>query len=199
MMTVRQIEKQWKNEAWQKLVGELLAGRPERSLRLENALAGPIPAAALVLVRLDELSQPHMPLYNRLVRVILEAQEADGGWKDPLTTAICLRALMAGRGSGESIERGLKYLAQMQKTEGTWPAEPIKRLPADAFVSAFVLLMLGGEERFRNSVRFTEAVEWFELNGVSLDGEASRMWHHAALRCRVRRVRSTAQQIMSWS
>lgn len=198
MVTVRQIEKQWKNQALGQLVGELLAGRPEKSLRLETALCSQVGAAALVLIRLDELSQPHAPLYGKLLHVILAGQEADGGWKDPLTTAICLRALMVGRGEGKSIERGLKYLAQMQKDEGIWPAAPIKRLPADAFVSAFILLVLGGDDRFRSAVRFAQAVGWFGATSASLDGEAHRLWDHASVRCRVRRVREP-QQVMSWS
>lgn len=198
MVTVRQIEKAWKSEAWAQLVREMLAGRPEASLRLESALTGSVAAAALVLIRLDELSQPHAPLYGKLVRAIIAAQDADGGWKDPLLTALCLRALMAGRGEGESINRGLKYLAQMQKSDGIWPAQPIKRLAADPFVSAFVLLMLGGEQRFQDAVRFAEAVDWFGANAVSLDGEAHRLWDHARVRCRVRRI-AERQQVMSWS
>lgn len=198
MVTVRHIEKLWKAGDYSRLVGEMLAGRLEQSLRLENALAGPVSAAAVVLIRLDELNQPHVPLYSRLVRVILEAQDPDGGWKDPLTTAVCLRALMAGRGAGESIDRGLKYLAQLQKTEGAWPSEPIRRMTADPFVSAFILLMLGGEERFRSAVRFTQAIDWFGANSAALDGEAHRLWDHASVRCRIRRIRGP-QQVMSWS
>src|SRR5262245_40674205 len=96
MVTVRQIEKLYKSQSWQALAGQMLAGRPEASLRLENALSGPIAAAAMVLIRLDELSQAHVPLYGSLLRSILSAQEEDGGWQDPLTTALCLRALMLG-------------------------------------------------------------------------------------------------------
>jgi hypothetical protein len=199
MMTVRQIEKQWNSQAFTRLMRDMLAGRPEASLRLEGELHGPLPAAALALIRLDELAQSHVPLYSRLLRSLLAAQEADGGWGDLLTTTLCLRALMGSNGQGESITRGLCYLAQMQKTGGLWPRVPIRRTDADAFVSAFILLELGVEARFRAAVRFDDAIDWFEANLQALDGETRRLWDHAAIRCRMRRVVPSAQRTLSWS
>src|SRR5450432_97108 len=125
MMTVRYIEKLWNGKAFPRLLREMFAGRAEASLRLEGELTGIVPAAAMALVRLDELAQSHVPLYSKLLRVVLAAQETDGGWGDPLTSAICLRALFGSRGHGLTIQRGLSYLTQMQKQEGIWPKEPL--------------------------------------------------------------------------
>jgi hypothetical protein len=198
MTTVRQIERLWNSSAQQVLAQELLCGRPECSLRLESELRNPLCVAAFILIRLDELAQSHVPLYTRVLKMILAAQEGDGGWGDPLTTALCLRALLAGHGAGAAVERGLEYLARLQKPEGIWPQASLRRMPADAFVSAFVLLEVGCHERFRSAVRFSVAVQWFKDNIHGLDPETRRMWDHAALRCGTYRALS-AQQQLSWS
>lgn len=199
MMTVRHIEKLVNASAYSRLLQEMLAGRAEASLRLEHELTGTLPAVAMALLRLDELAQSHVPLYSKLLKTILAAQQSDGGWNDPLTTALCLRALCAGRGQGTAIERGMFYLSQLQKQEGIWPNVPIRRMPADPFVSAFILLQLGGDARFRTAVRFIDAINWFEANEHSLDGETRRLWDHAAVRCQMHKGISSPQHVLSWS
>ena len=131
MITVRQIERLWNANTYPKLLRELLSARPEASLRLEADLQRSTPIAALAMIRLDELSQSYVPLFDRLLRTLLNDQQSDGGWGDPLTTALCLRTLMCDNGQGVAIDRGLTYLANLQKTEGIWPATPIRRMPAD--------------------------------------------------------------------
>jgi hypothetical protein len=149
-------------------------------------LARVVPVAALAMIRLDELSQAHHPFYRRLLNVILTSQQPDGGWGDPLTTALCVRALIAGgAGSGAAVNGGLGYLAALQKTEGAWPNEPIRRLPADGFTTAFILHQLGEFEPFRSAVRFDDAVTWFTTHGKSLDEQTRRLWLHARTRCRL--------------
>ena len=145
----------------------------------------------MAVVRLDELAQGYVPLYSRLVRAILSAQESDGGWGDPVTTALCLRALLCGGGNGIVIDRGMVYLANLQKAEGIWPNLPLRRMPADAHASAFVLHQLGDSPAFRRAVRFSEAVEWFGANADRLDEETMLLWESAAYRCRagLRRTR----------
>lgn len=197
MMTVRHIEKLWNAKAYQRLLRDMLAGRPEASLRLETELSGPVPAAAFATIRLDELAQSHIPLYTKLLRTILATGEGDGGWGDPMTTAICLRALLAGQGQGVAIERGLLFLSRMQKPEGIWPKGPIRRMGADAFASALILLELGGSAQFRQSVRFDDALGWFKAHEHSLDAETRRVWDHAAIRCRINRL--VAEPMLSWS
>ena len=120
------------------------------------------------------------PLYPVLIRAIIASQEKDGGWGDVTVTTLCLRALMLGQNTGgEAIRRGLKYLADLQKSDGTWPRIPLRRMPADPAVSSFVLYELADESRFRAAVRFEDAVNWFQANAGELDAEAHRLWQRA--------------------
>lgn len=176
MITVRHIEKFWKSRTWGKLVPELLANRPEGSARLETELHSLVAAAGLAMIRMDELQQSHTPLFGKLLRTVLCSQDPDGGWRDPATTAVCLRALRIGDGHGLAIDRGIQYLANMQKDEGAWPRVPIRRTDADGFVSAYVLFMLADDEQFRECVRFDDAVAWFERHHAALDDDARRLW-----------------------
>jgi hypothetical protein len=138
----------------------------------------------MALVRLEELSQSHVPLYARLVRALLAAQSAsDGGWGDPAVTALCLRALTGGRGNGLAVERGLDYLAGLQKDDGLWPAGPIRRMASDPAASAFLLYQLGDQPVFRAAVRFDDAVEWFEARRKNLDRDARQWWELARMKC----------------
>lgn len=182
-MTVRQIERQWESRKYEKLSGELLTGRPESGLHAGVDFRVPPHVAALAVIRLDELSQSHVPLYSKLVRAILSAQETDGGWGDVASTALCLRALFCGDGNGSAIDRGLKYLADLQKSEGLWPGVPIRRMPADSFLSASVLFQLGDNAAFRQSVRLDDSLSWFAANESTLDRETRTLWNHARSRC----------------
>ena len=185
MITVRQIEREWEAKAYQKLFHELTAVRPESSLRLGVDESRPVVAAAMAIIRLDELSQSHVKLYSRLVKTIIAAQEADGGWADLGTTALCLRALLCGAGGGLAIERGLAYLVSLQKSDGTWPNVPIRRMPSDPYLSAIILYQLGDQPRFASAVRLGDAVRWFAENESSLDEETRTIWLRARRRCRI--------------
>lgn len=187
MMTIRTIERHWSAKAYKRLAGELLAARQEASFELEGT-DRPCFVAALALVRMDELTQTHHPLYGTLLRTVLKAQEKDGGWGDPATTALCLRALFQGHGEGDAISAGLAYLAMMQKEEGIWAAGPMRRMPADPSSSLFILYQLGENVRFREAVDFDAALEWFTQPEAPLSGElrsvcqwASRRWRTAAV------------------
>jgi hypothetical protein len=186
MITIRQIERAWTARTYEKLFRDLVAGRPEAAFRFELEQGRAIPAAAMAVVRLDELSQSHVPLCGTLLRAVIAGQEKDGGWGDAMTTALCLRALLCSEGAGVAIERGLRYLANLQKAEGVWPAVPLRRMPADGYVSAFVLYELGDVAGFRAAVHFDDAVAWFAANEHALDGETARLWARAQHRCRVR-------------
>ena len=184
MVTVRQMEREWEARRYEKLLGALTAARPEEAFAFDAAGGRAIPAAAMALVRLDELNQSHVPLYGRLVRALLAAQSAtDGGWGDPAVTALCLRALMANRGNGVAVERGLDYLADLQKDDGLWPAGPIRRMAADPATTAFLLYQLGDKPAFRGAVRFDEALDWFESRGKRLDRDARDWWELARMKC----------------
>src|SRR5688500_16108573 len=142
MTTVKQIERAWTARTYEKLFRELVSSRPESGFRLEVQTSRSALAAAMGVIRLEELNQSHVPLYSKLLRALIGSQDADGGWGDPVSTALCLRALLCGQGTGEAVERGMAYLANLQKDEGTWPQVPLRRMSADAYVSAFVLYQL---------------------------------------------------------
>lgn len=182
MTTVRLMQRLWKGQNYSSLYQQVAQTRPEASLRAQGALSLPAAATAMTLIRLDELGQAHVPLASQLIRDLVHRQEADDGWVDPMTTALCLRALMCSGGDGLTIERGLGYLADLQKTEGLWPRIPIRRMDADPFVSAFILLELGRDERFAAAVDLPAALSWFRQNYLSLDGETRRLWDQVARR-----------------
>jgi hypothetical protein len=185
MITIRHIERLFDDHQHRRLYRELIGGRPEATFALEPVLARAVPLAALGMIRLDELSQSHTALYRRLLNVVLTAQQADGGWIDPMTTALCLRALLSGGGrGGAAVERGLRYLSALQQPRGTWPKEPLRRMPLDAFATAFILMQLGDRDPFRRAVHFDDAVSWFAAEQKTLDPETRRLWSHAAVRCR---------------
>jgi len=106
MITIRHIERLFDDHQHRRLYRELIGGRPEATFALEPVLARAVPLAALGMIRLDELSQSHTGLYRRLLNVVLTAQQADGGWTDPMTTALCLRALLSGGGKGGPPSNG---------------------------------------------------------------------------------------------
>jgi len=185
MVTIRQIERLFNESRFRRLYGDLIACRAEALAGLEAELASANGIAALGVIRLDELTQSHTPLSRRFLDVVLTAQQKDGGWGEPAITALCLRALMTSGGQGPAIQRGLQYLANLQQTQGIWPREPLRRMPSDSLVSAFIMLELGDRVEFRETVRFDDAVDWFAINAAAMDPTAKALWSHAAMRCRL--------------
>jgi len=185
MTTIRQIERTWSSQQYDRLFHDLMACRSEGSLRMELDVGRTIAAAsAMAMIRMDELCQAHLPFYSKLVAAVIVSQEADGGWGDLTTTALCIRALMCGKGQGESIERGLQYLANLQKAEGIWPNIPLRRMPEEPYLSAFLLFQLGDQLAFQQSVRLVDALHWFDAHESELDADTRSLWERARLRCR---------------
>src|SRR5215216_2339424 len=118
MITLRQLERFFDQQQFRRLYQELIAGRPEANAGFDVVLSRIMPIAALGMIRLDELTQSHTPLYRRLLNVVLTSQQKDGGWGDPVITALCLRALLCGNGQGPSTACGFAYLSTLQKPEG---------------------------------------------------------------------------------
>jgi hypothetical protein len=194
MITWKQIERQWQAGDYGKLLGELTTGRPEASPRMQLSLGRALPAAAMAVIRMDELSQSYLPICGKMMRTVLASQDSDGGWGDPMTTALCLRALLVGNGHGVAIERGMQYLANLQKDEGIWPRIPLRRMEADAYASAFILFHLGDVEAFRNSVQFDAAVAWFRAHAPELDADTQKLWQRPMLKCQ-----GAKQRAFVWS
>jgi hypothetical protein len=182
MITVRQLERMWQEKTFSRMSSLLLEMRPEQSVRLTQETGKSIPAAAMAIIRLDELSQSHTPFCSRLLRHILATQDGDGGWGDALTTALCIRALSCCNGSGEAISRGLGYLASLQKDDGSWPHVPLRRLPGDAFTTALVLFYLAEIPSFREAARCGDAINWLSNQEPDLDLETTGLCRRLRLR-----------------
>lgn len=61
---------------------------------------------------------------------MLGAQRLDGGFGTPLRTAACLEgAAMMPSPEPLLLERGVRYLGELQLVDGSWPAEPLYRVP----------------------------------------------------------------------
>lgn len=182
MLTVRYIERLWEGRKYRRLLDELITPRVEALAAAELTETPAASAAAMALVRLDEMLQPQAPICSKLIRTLLALQDKDGGWGDVATTALCVRALSLQNGHGIAIERGLEYIAALQQPSGTWPKVPIRRMPEDALVSAFVMLQLADHPRFQETVRFDAAVQWLNSRRGFLDENARAIWDHARLR-----------------
>jgi hypothetical protein len=182
MLTTRHIERLWIAGKASRLLDELLAPRIEALATHELSHNPAASAAALALVRLDELHQAHSPICSQFIRALITFQQSDGGWGDVATTALALRALSLQQGRGPAVDRGMIYLAALQQPTGIWPKIPIRRMPEDALVSAFALLQLGDNEQFRAAVRFDNALAWFESHRWTLDANTQTLWDHARLR-----------------
>src|SRR5688500_8732509 len=194
MITIRQLERHWMIQQFDRMVRLFLEMRTESSVRLMCELSRAVPAAAMAVVRLDELSQSHNPFAQKMIRTIVASQEADGGWGEPLTTALCLKALLCCKGDGLAIQRAIDHLASLQRPEGLWPRVPLRRMPADPFVTAFILFHLADEERFTQAISIDEALAWFQANVENLDQETARLWRAISLRRRAR-----AEAALVWS
>src|SRR5271170_4112695 len=182
MLTKRYIEKLWDGRQYQRILEELIAPRIE-SAAVEELRQSPAAASgALAMIRLEELHQVHASICPRLIRSLVALREADGGWGDVAVTALCVRALSLQNGRGTAIERGVAYLAALQQPGGIWPKIPIRRMPADALVSAFLLLQLADLGEFREAVDFDAAFGWFESHRWTLDSATKALWDHARLR-----------------
>jgi hypothetical protein len=200
MLTVRHIEKLWDARKYPRLFNELIALRVEAVAATEMAENPCAAAAAMSLIRIDEMMQSHAAICPKLIRALLATQEQDGGWKDPCTTAMAVKALSLQNGAGESIERGLDYLADRQEAGGLWTKIPAGRMPEDLLVSAFVLLQLGDNDRFRQKVDFPAALARIAqaAEKAGLEPTAKTLWDHARLRTTVARTTATVP-VASWS
>jgi hypothetical protein len=200
MITVRHIEKLYTGRAYSKMVVDLFKGRPEFAGKLIDELSSEPAAIALSLIRLDELSQAHVPLYGRLLRRLITLQSTDGGWIDPATTALAAKALSLQSGGGVAITRAFDYLANLQKESGIWPSHPIRRMDGDPLVSAFILYHLADLPGFRERVRLEDATRWFEAEVVRADVETATLWRRGNARRRTRSVAlQPSQAEFSWS
>ncbi|WP_437769382.1 hypothetical protein WMF27_08690 [Sorangium sp. So ce281] len=74
----------------------------------------------------DEVAAVEAATLSRMLR----SQRLDGGSGTPLCTAACLEgAAMRERPDPLLLARGMRYLGERQLVDGSWPAEPLYRVP----------------------------------------------------------------------
>ena len=205
MLTPHKLERLWRDNRHRHIMREVLAGRPEADLGLDERLGGWLAAAALTLLRLGELNQMGLPLADDLRKRLLIAKNADGGFGDgrdkPVLTALCVRALAAlpcaptptprmtlgliGFGGdvrggdlavAAAVDAGVAYLADAQHPDGGWgDAQSV------AFDTGFVLLQLGRLDLFRKAVRVDDALQ-LGRRGRPADAASRAVWSLQHLR-----------------
>ena len=185
MITVRQMERFLNARDYARILHDLTSQRADALIRWEAQASRHTLAAAMCVIRLDELNCAAHPLASKLIAAVLASQEADGGWGDALSTALCLRALLAGRGDGVAVDRGLAFLANLQQDEGAFPAGPFRRMPADSHASAAVLYLLAELPAAWGSIDLSATLSWLQCNAYALDTATRALLRHAALRCQV--------------
>lgn len=142
MLTVKYMERLWNLRAYSRLIDELCTGRAEAVGGIRQLINGPIAAAALIVIRLHELLQSHQPFASKMIRFLVSSQASDGGFDDVVSTALVIRALSSDQGQGSVLDSAIHFLDLLQKEDGQWPREPLRRMPGDPAVTAFVLLQL---------------------------------------------------------
>ncbi len=182
MFTPRQLDRLWNQHRYADISSLCMEMRAEGSPRLLRELEGPVAAAALGLIRLDEISQPGHPLAVHFLRRVLLSQQPDGSFGSPLVTALCLRALLICKGDGLAVHRGMEHLAALQREDGLWPQAPVQRMPSDPLVTAFILHNLLPFEAFRSTVRVEEALRALQSLKLSGDPEARHLTNLLRLR-----------------
>jgi len=182
MLTIRGIERFWNSKETAALLRELIGMRIEKGVAGDLAGRAPAAAAALSLIRIDEWQKNASPLCGTLIRAVLSAQEADGGWGDVLVTALCVRALSLSNGAGHSIERGLAYLANLQQPAGSWPRVPLRRMSADETTTAFVLMQLADLPIFWERIQAEEAFDYLAGCDLTHEPDAALFYNAARLR-----------------
>ncbi len=183
MITWKQIERQWQAGDYGKLLGELTTGRPEASPRMQLSLGRALPAAAMAVIRMDELSQNYLTIFAKMTRTVLVAQDSDGGWGDVMTTALCLRSLLVSNGHGVAVEQESDTWRTCKRTKASgrrfryagWNRMHIRRRLSCS--------TLGMSEMFRSNIDFDAAVAWFKQHASELDGDTHKLWQRAMLKC----------------
>ncbi len=192
MLTVRQIERLWESRNYNRLIDELVEGRAEGTEGIRPLLHGPETAAALAIVRMGELLQGHQVLVGRLVRYLISIQSPEGGFGDTTTTAICIRALAANQGSGPVITKALKHLETLQRDDGEWPIEPLRRMPGDLAATAFIIRQLIDS-------RVPAAIALVDQTLARLIDEDPTKGDHQLQTLRKRMTASKSMKVTSWS
>jgi hypothetical protein len=184
MITARQIDRLFRTGDFSRLLHDLTSHRADALIRWDARASRQVLAAAMAAIRLDELNFAAHPLSGQMLQVVIRAQDAEGGWGDAITTALCLRALMARGGNGMAIERGLNYLANLQQEAGSFPAGPFRRMPADGHTTAAVTYLLGDQVAAFAAIDVSGGAAWLNRYLAEIDVPTRVIARTAVTRCR---------------
>lgn len=159
MTTVRQMDGMWTDGQGKKLFAELSKFRPDVPEFLTTELGGSaVAAAALSMIRLQELSQTRTPLYRALLARLTVTQQPDGGWGDTLATVLAARALLNDAEGRSAGMKAVVLLSGLQLEDGTFPRTTSRRIAGDTLATAFFLAHLVRIPDVANRIRLEAAV-----------------------------------------
>ena len=173
MLTHRQIDRLWEQQDFRRLFIGLAMGRAEFPAEVVSELSDhPVATAALAATRLSELNQLNTPIFARLISFVISQRGEDLMWGSTMLTALCLRALagsclLQNRDDEERLRESSAELARLQKDDGSFPAEPVRRLVGDPATTAFIVAVLGDEEPFSDLFEINDALQWLVCNAPS--------------------------------
>ncbi len=156
---------------------------------------GPVPAIALALRRLTDLTYGPTPVSRDMTAALLARQRPQGGFAagdadeaDPLATATAVAALnqiLADHPAAatdtviSARDRALAALAGMQDDEGLFRCVDDRSDTQRGLVAAFILSLLASDEKFRPSVRWADLMSWFEQRLHRLDSDTTALYRLA--------------------
>ncbi len=183
MLTVAKLRRLWADCRYRAIVRLVCERRPEARLDLDARCGGPVPAAALMLLRLAELGQANTPFARELRDRLLWERRGDGVWgDDPIGlawTALALRALHEAQGrivnfthdpgrvgADDATAVGIGRLASLQAPGGGW---------GEAFTTGFLLSQLARVPGFAEAVDIEAAMTCRPAAGVVEADAATRL------------------------
>jgi len=196
MLRVDRIERHYHAGEHERLLRDVADNGLILPLPLRLRLAqGPVPAVALGLRRVAEVTYGPTPLTRDMTATLLREQRGDGAFDadadadspDPLATAAAIAALnqVIAEHPGErelvaqARDRALAALLGMQDDAGLFRSADDRDEPQRALVSAFILSLLAGDETFRATVRYSDLMSWFDERADLLERETAALYRLA--------------------
>ena len=192
MLSVNLIDRFFRARRYEPLLEGLATNGMVLPLPLRVRLSqSPVPAVALGLRRLVELTYGPTSLSGEMTGFLLAAQAEDGSFDgDPLATAAAAAALgrviheqpaAADQAVTAARGRALAALAAMQNDSDLFDGCDDGTEQDRALTGAFVLYLLAGDDDFRQSVRYGDLMNWFEQHRDRLDADTNQLWRIARL------------------
>ena len=196
MLSVSLLQRYFDSGDYEKLVKSRADNGLPMPLPIQARLAHAVPATALALGRLVELTYGPTELSRQMTSLLLARQRPGGAFAggdeaaDPLATAVAVAALGAVLRDhrpddpriDNAYEQALLALAGMQQPDGLF-AGPADHTEQDrALTSAFLLSLLLEDDRFRQSVRLADALSYFESRYHQLDRPVATLYRLAHAR-----------------